>query len=261
MPIAKVNGININYRLEGTGEPLVMISGLSMTLSQWRRQVPSFKKQYQVITFDNRGVGRTDKPQGPYSAKMMAEDTIQLMDYLKIERAHILGGSMGTLIAQEIAINYPERVMKLIFSGAWACQDDGANGFTPEMLEAMKLPFRQMGIRMGEALFNKLLNRIIMLPLVNMQLRRTKEPLISGIIAQTGCIKGYSSLDRLPFIKAPALILAGTHDRMIKPTSADTISRKIPNAKLVKINDGSHLLSMEATKVFNKEVLNFLKAS
>lgn len=74
MPIAKTSGININYKVEGAGEPLVMISGFSMSLSQWSRQVSSLKKHYQVITFDNRGVGKSDKPKGPYSAKLMAED-------------------------------------------------------------------------------------------------------------------------------------------------------------------------------------------
>jgi 3-oxoadipate enol-lactonase len=89
MPAAKVNGININYKIEGQGEPLVMIMGLSADQGDWVFQVPLFRKYYRVITFDNRGIGKSDKPEGAYSTKMMAEDTIGLMDCLGIEKAHI----------------------------------------------------------------------------------------------------------------------------------------------------------------------------
>ena len=113
MPIAEVNGININYAVAGRGEPLVMIAGFSAAQSLWKSQIPTFKKQFQVVIFDNRGVGKSDKPKGPYSPRMMSEDTIKLMDYLNIKKAHILGHSMGGLIAQEIAINYPERINEI----------------------------------------------------------------------------------------------------------------------------------------------------
>ncbi len=262
MAIAKVNGLNINYRVEGAGEPLVMISGFSMTLTQWRRQVPLLKQYYQVITFDNRGVGLSDKPKGPYSIKIMADDVIQLMDYLKIDKANILGGSMGTLVAQEIAANYPQRVNKLILSSAWACQDEKDNGFTPEVLEATQLPFRQRIFRFADTLFNNPFNRFILIPLYKMQVRRMKESQITGLMGQASCLVGFNSVGSLSSIKAPTLVIAGTNDRLVKqPGSSETIARKIPNAKLVKINKGSHALPMEATKIFNQEVLKFLKGN
>ena len=89
MPLAKLGGINISYKVEGQGEPLIMIMGFTASRSGWVSQIPYFRKYYRVITFDNRGVGKSDKPPGPYSTKMMAEDTIKLMDYLGIEKAHI----------------------------------------------------------------------------------------------------------------------------------------------------------------------------
>jgi pimeloyl-ACP methyl ester carboxylesterase len=95
MPMAKVNGININYRDEGQGEPLIMIIGLGSAQNNWRFQKGSFKKYHRTITFDNRGVGKSDKPTGPYTTNMMADDTVGLMDHLSIEKAHILGVSMG----------------------------------------------------------------------------------------------------------------------------------------------------------------------
>ena len=261
MPVAKVNGININYTVEGRGEPLIMIMGIGGDQSAWKHQVSAFKKHYQVITFDNRGVGKSDKPKGPYSPKLMAEDTLQLMDFLKIVKAHILGVSMGGLIAQEIAINYPERILKLILTSTFACWDDEANGPTPEMLAVMELPIKQQVKRLMDASFNKFFNRFILLPLFKFRLRRMKEPEITGLVGQVECIKVYDSLGRLPLIKAPTLVLTGTKDRFIKQGSSDSIAQKIPNAKLVKIENGSHAVCVEMSKVFNKEVLNFLKAS
>jgi pimeloyl-ACP methyl ester carboxylesterase len=261
MPLANVNGININYTVIGSGEPLVMIMGFGGDQSAWKRQVSAFKKHYQVTTFDNRGTGKSDKPKGSYFPKLMAEDTIQLMDFLKIDKAHILGVSMGGLIAQEIAINHPERILKLILASTFACQDDKANGLTPDMLVAAELPPRQGFNRLLDASVNKFFNRFILIPLFKLQTRRIKEPEITALIGQVDGFKGYDSLDRLPLIKAPTLVLTGTKDRVVKPESSKTISQKIPNAKLVKIDNGSHVICMEMSKVFNKEVLDFLKST
>jgi 3-oxoadipate enol-lactonase len=261
MPLTKVNGININYTIEGHGEPLVMIMGFGGDQSAWKRQVSAFKKHYQLTTFDNRGTGKSDKPKGSYSPKLMAEDTIQLMDFLKIDKAHILGASMGGLIAQEIAINYPERILKLILASTFAAQDDEANGVTPNMLGAIELPPRQGFNRLLDASVNKFFNRFILIPLFKLRTRRIKEPEITALMGQVDGFKGYDSLDRLPLIKAPTLVLTGTKDRVVKPESSNTISKKIPNAKLVKIKNGSHVICMEKSKVFNKEVLDFLTST
>ena len=91
MPMANVNGININYSVRGQVEPLIMISGTGANQSSWMFQIGSFKKYYRTITFDNRGSGKSDKPAGPYTTKMMDDDTIGLMDHLNIEKTHILG--------------------------------------------------------------------------------------------------------------------------------------------------------------------------
>jgi pimeloyl-ACP methyl ester carboxylesterase len=261
MPVAKVNGININYTVEGHGEPLVMIMGIGGDQSAWKHQVSALKKHYQVITFDNRGVGKSDKPQGSYSPTLMAEDTIQLMDFLKIEKAHILGMSMGGLIAQEIAINYPERIIKLILASTFAYQDNEANGPTPDVLAVAELPLKQGISRLLDASFNKFFNRFIIAPIIRFLTLRINEQELTGIKGQVDGTKGYDSFNRLPSIKAPTLVLTGTKDRVVKSSSSDTLSQKIPNAKLVKIENGSHLICWEMSKVFNKEVLDFLKST
>jgi len=101
MSNVKVNGINMYYRVEGSGKLLVMIMGFGSPHSEWRFQTGLFRKHYRIITFDNRGVGKSDKPPGPYSISMMADDAVGLMNHLGIEKAHVLGVSMGGMIAQE----------------------------------------------------------------------------------------------------------------------------------------------------------------
>ena len=104
MPKARVNGININYRVQGEGEPLVLIMGAFADQSGWMFQTGAFRKHYRIITFDNRGFGKTDKPGGAYSTKIMADDTIGLMDHLGIKKAHILGVSLGGIAMPLLSI-------------------------------------------------------------------------------------------------------------------------------------------------------------
>ena len=259
MPLARVNGINISYSVEGHGVPLVLIMGLGVDRSGWRRQVPAFKKSYQVITFDNRGIGKSDKPEGPYSPGLLAEDTVRLMDFLKIDKAHIMATSMGGLIAQEIVINYPERVRKLILGSTWACQDQN-NGITPELLAASELPPIKGFHRLLDACFNIFIFRYILVPLLKFRARRMTESEETGLSGQIGCVLEHYSLDRLPQIKVPTLVITGTKDRVIKPESSITISKTIPGAKLVTIANGSHAICMEKSKKYNNEVLEFLQS-
>jgi 3-oxoadipate enol-lactonase len=109
MPKVKANGIEIYYETTGSGKTLVLISGLGYPLWQWHKMVPYLAKHFQVITLDNRGVGQSDKPAGPYSAQMLAADTAGLLDALGIERAAIMGHSMGGFIAQAIALDFPRK--------------------------------------------------------------------------------------------------------------------------------------------------------
>jgi len=116
MPIIKANNININYQTTGEGPALVLISGLGYPQWQWHKMVPFLSEHFQVITFDNRGVGETDKPAGPYSAQLLASDTVALLDELNIKKAAVFGHSMGGYIAQAMALDFPARVDHLILA-------------------------------------------------------------------------------------------------------------------------------------------------
>lgn len=259
MPIAKVNNVNISYKVEGSGEPLVMISGLGST-GDWKYQSPAFKRHYRVVTFDNRGVGKSDKPAGPYTIKMMAEDTVGLMDYLKIEKAHLLGISMGGMIAQEIALNYPERTTKLILGSTFACHDAESNGMTHEMIEAAKLPVRKGMNRLLDLAFDRPLFKIIFVPYWKAMCSFLGDSQAAGLEGQKRACLEHDTLSRLSRIKIPTLVIVGAKDKVIKPSSSEVIAKNIPGAKLIKAENGSHTYFMEMGKTFNAEVLNFLKS-
>jgi pimeloyl-ACP methyl ester carboxylesterase len=260
MPSAKINGININYQVEGQGEPLVLIMGLGAPLSSWKYNIPFLKKYFQVVYFDNRGIGKTDKPQGPYTIRMMADDTIGLMDYLNIKKANILGFSMGGVIALEITTGHPDRIMKLILNSTSACIDEN-NGGTREIFEAFKLPLRKASVRGLSLSLNDPLKRMMYLPLVKMNSWFLKDSDLAGLQGQADAVTNYSYLDKLPSLKIPTLVITGTKDHNVKPTSSETLAKNIPGAKLVKIDNGSHMICAEMSKRYNEEVYNFLKSS
>jgi len=275
LPKAYVNGININYKVEGQGEPLVLIMGGVAPRQAWFFQTRAFKKYYKVITFDNRDAafGKTDKPSSPYTIRAMADDTIGLMDHLGIDKAHILGYSMGGIIAQELAINYPERVRKLILAATFSGLEDVMAEVTSEVLKNVGLregfseeDARSVDIR--EALssiiplaFNSMLYRMILIYVAPETYLYARLGGFKGLMGQIEAIVGCNTLDRLHTIQAPTLVITGAEDKLVPARSSDVIASKIPNTKLVKVEGGSHGYVMEMRGSFNKEVLDFLRAN
>ena len=116
MSIAKVDTVELYYEQHGSGAPLLLIMGLAADSMAWLFQVPEFSKHYRTIVFDNRGVGRSSKPAGPYTISQMADDTAGLLDVLGIARTHVVGVSMGGMIAQELALRHPRLVGGLVLA-------------------------------------------------------------------------------------------------------------------------------------------------
>ncbi|HYR96314.1 MAG TPA: alpha/beta hydrolase [Candidatus Binatus sp.] len=116
MSVAKVDSIDLYYEEHGSGDPLLLIMGLAADSTAWMFQVPDFAKRYRTIVFDNRGVGRSSKPPGPYTIHQMADDAAALLETLGVQRAHVVGVSMGGMIAQELALRHPARVRGLVLS-------------------------------------------------------------------------------------------------------------------------------------------------
>jgi pimeloyl-ACP methyl ester carboxylesterase len=266
MPQVKVGDINLSYNVRGDGQPLIMIAGFATAQNAWFPLVRAFSKHYRVVTFDNRGIGGSDKPTGTYTTKMMAGDTIALMDHLGIDRAHVLGGSMGGMIAQHIAIDHPQRVDKLILfstsAGGQPLRDmlfDLAEATTPNWNRSSSdlagADLRKLTAAIASQSFNQPFNRLMVVPLARLMLRLgiTKVP-----AGQLEAMMTHNVLDRLNLIQAPTLILTGSKDRLMPPQSPEVLASRITGAKLVTIDRGSHALAEGMSGRFNKEVLDFL---
>jgi 3-oxoadipate enol-lactonase len=268
MPRANVNGTNIYYEVHGQGEPLVMIMGFGGGLRGWYFQTRAFKKHYRVIVFDNRGIGKSAKATEPYTVSTMANDVLGLMDHLELDKAHVLGMSLGSLVAQEIAIEHPERVLKLILACA-SIGETQEDDMHERMVKAFKVKEGPDGVDLRsvdfvEAMdtvialsFNKTLYRMLLSPLSKIYVKMAD---VDGHLRQIEAVMGFNTLDRLHRIKAPTMVLTGTEDNIIPPKYSEHIASLIPNARLVKVEGGSHALNIEMRSRFNKEVLDFLQA-
>ena len=245
---------------------MILINGANEVQRNWGRQIGPFKKHFRTITFDNRGMGKSGKPPGPYTTRMMADDTVGLMDFLGIQTAHVLGVSMGGMIAQEVAINHPDSVNKLVLGSTFARRDE-MSGFSPAINEAWeayeKSPrdeasLRRFGSAVMSPAINNWSNRVFLIPLMKIAIRFASVRSFGRALEQWDAILTHDAADRLGMIKAPTLVICGTEDRSIRPTSSDAIARLVPKAKLVKIAGGSHSLYMEKSGEFNRQVLDFL---
>ncbi len=266
MPEASVNGINLSYNVKGNGPPLVLIIGFASARNLWYSAVSAFSKSHRVITFDNRGFGKSEKPPGPYTTRMLADDTLGLMDHLGIKKAHVLGGSLGGMVAQEIAIGHPDRLDKLILSATSAGGPRLHDAFAemikasypdwdsakPEDLTPARL--QQFMVAMASLSFDGLAKTLSM-PLVKLQARRGK---IEVPVGQLQAMLSHDALDRLASIQAPTLVLTGEKDQLIPSGSAQELAAGIKGARLVVIEGAAHALGGGR---WNKEVLGFLGAA
>jgi pimeloyl-ACP methyl ester carboxylesterase len=267
MPEISANGIKIHYEVHGKGDPLVLIAGLGYPTWQWHRMLPYLDQQLQVIAFDNRGVGGTDTPAGPYTAELLAADTAALMGALNIESAAVMGHSMGGFIAQELALSYPQKVSKLILSST----NFGGPHHVPITAEAMAVmsdvssdPITRFknGLLVSTApAFGEQHPEIIQEWLD----WRIANPLdLAGYQAQMaiglGLISEEASFEnKLPGIEVPTLILFGAHDKVVPPANAELLAAKIPNPKIVILPDAGHFFPMEVPHAASQVVIDFVK--
>jgi len=266
MPKAKVNDIQIDYEVHGEGFPLIMIMGLSGNIDWWDpRMILELSKNFKLVMFDNRGAGRTDISDKRYTIKLFADDTVGLMDALGIFRAHVFGISMGGMIAQELALNYPEKVEKLVLcstncggtKSVLASQKvlrmlmANRNTVSPEEIVRMTIPllFTEDFIKKNPDLVEIAIQQILKAPISN-----------KAFMRQLHAIMEFGACNRLPQIRAPTLILHGKRDILVPPENGSILAEAIPNAKLVYFENSAHGLIEETEKVI-RVLLNFLTES
>lgn len=220
MPKISVNGCNLYYEVEGDGEPVILVPGFASGRSIWSRQTPALSRNFRVISFDPRGVGESDKPEGELSITLLADDLAHLLLALNIHRAHIVGASFGGFVAQEFALKYPLMTRKLVL----CCTSfGGPNHVMPEQ-EALDLAStRELNSTQFEA-----------------ALSFDAESRVEGIRAQT-------------------LVVSGDADAIVPVQNSRNLAAKIPGAKLHIIEGGSHTFFIERADEFNQLLTDFLR--
>jgi pimeloyl-ACP methyl ester carboxylesterase len=264
MPRVTVNGIELNYVEAGTGDPVLMIMGFGGDHQAWAFQVPALSERHRVITFDNRGAGQSSVPDEPYSTRAMAGDAVGVLDALGIERAHVIGVSMGGMIAQEVALSHPGRVRSLQLHCTYARPDR----YFQALMEAWrvvraKATMEEWMRAVAVWLFSprtyaerpELVETVIQTALAN------PHPFtLTGFLRQGEAVRGHDALDRLPTLGCPTLVSVGEDDILVPPRFARELTAAIPGAELRLIEHGGHVYFWECAEAFNTMCLDFLAA-
>jgi pimeloyl-ACP methyl ester carboxylesterase len=263
MPRQRVGDIEIYYEVHGDGpQTLVMIHGATLHSGVFREQTPEFAREFRTVLFDNRGAGRTDQPDEPYTMRQLADDTARLMNVLQIGRAAVLGVSMGGMIAQELAIDHPERLSCLIL----ACTHFGGKGAIqppPEMQAAMAAgstaTAEQRQLQLKAAFSDETLEqRPEVVAKVN-EIRAVHPMPPFALKRRMQALTGHDTADRLQAITIPTMVLTGREDRLVAPGNARLIAERIPNAMLKEL-PGGHVFFIEHPELSNPLVIDFIKA-
>ena len=263
MPEITANGIHLYYEERGRGDPLVLIMGLGADCSLWEEHVQAYEKHFRCILVDNRGAGRSDKPAGPYTPRMMAADTLGLMDALAIQKAHVSGISMGSCIATEMALAAPQRIRSLTLISGWPQCD----AYTVRIFEMFKsvVPY------VGGSTFTRLLQLWIFAPSyfathMDDLLRREEMgknnpyPMpLHAFIAQADACISHDALDRLAQITAPTLVTVGDQDIFTPLHYSQTIHERIAGSELFVLPGCGHTHHWEALAAFNAHTLDFMR--
>jgi pimeloyl-ACP methyl ester carboxylesterase len=262
MPRVRAGGIEMFYVEEGAGEPLVLIMGFGGDHLAWRLQTPVFATRYRVLAFDNRGAGQTDQPDAPYTIPGMAADTVGLMDALGIGRAHVLGVSMGGMIAQELALGFPARVASVQLHCTLARPDRYVRALldvwrtvrtTLDFADALRAIELWL---FAPATFNE---RPEFVEAVHETALANPHPQSrTGFLRQAEAIAAHDTLDRLAAIRCPTLVTAGEEDILVPVRFAREIAERIPGAAFRLVPGVGHAYFWERPEAFNDLCLGFL---
>jgi 3-oxoadipate enol-lactonase len=251
-------GAKIYWDEQGQGEPVLFIMGLGWASNMWHRTRPVLATRYRTIAFDNRGAGRSEVSPGPYSIALLASDAAAVLDAAGVERAHLLGISMGGMIAQEFALQYPKRVRSLIL----ACTASGGPRAVQADPEAVQLLFRRdlSPEERAKAAVPFIYDSGTPRERIDQDLAALSEwyPRPEGYVAQLQGILAWEADSRLSQITAPTLVIHGATDRLIPPANAKLIAERIPGAKLVLIPHASHIFETDQPGSAYRAILEFL---
>lgn len=257
MPVVRSGDADIAYTVQGSGDPLLMIMGFAADARMWMLQLPTFEQRYSCITFDNRGAGSSTLP-GPCTMEDMAADAIAVLDDLGIERARVLGISMGGAIAQHLALKTPERVRSLVLASTWSRR----NAYTQRVARLGRQILEQLG---HEALVQAFMLWLFTPKFMinNAEFAHAIEQMMLDFVApnetfllQLQALLEHDVHDRLGQVRIPTRVMVGRRDILVPPELSYAISEAIPDADLIVLESG-HAYNVEEMDAFNNSVMEF----
>ena len=260
-PAAKkisANGIDISYEIAGSGPWLIFSHSLGCSKAMWQPQFEALAKSYRVVRYDTRGHGVTSAPPGPYSLDLLAQDVKALCDGLGIEKCHYVGLSMGGMIGQTVALNYPDLLLSLTLADTssyygpaalafWETRSKTAatQGMTPLVAPSLERWFTE-GFRAAQpVLMQQAMQWVLDTPSL-------------GYAACCLAIAPIDTTEKLKNIKVPVLVIVGAQDLATPPAAAELIQAQIPGAKLLVLDPAAHIASVEQAAEFTRALQDFL---
>lgn len=262
MPIEQINGIDINYQIDGDGDQtVVLVNGLADDLQTWAYQVPALLDAgFRVVRFDNRGIGRSDKPAGPYSSEMLAADTKGLVDRLGIGDFHLMGVSMGGMIAQHYAVAYPDGLRSLTLACTYAEPGPFCSrmfDFWADLAPVHGVPFVMRDVTLWAFTLEFFRTRTAELVEFETAMRYLDQP-VHAYLAQLAVIQHHDTTGRLADITVPTLVLAGQQDLLIPTEQSRQLHTLIPGSTW-RTTRGGHGCIWEFPDEFNAAFVDFLR--
>jgi pimeloyl-ACP methyl ester carboxylesterase len=262
MPVATINGIEINYKLEGDGaETIVLINGLADDLETWAFQMEDFLGAgYRVLRLDNRGVGASSKPAGPYSSRMLADDAKGLVDHLGVTDFHLMGVSMGGMIAQEYALAYPGDLRSVTFGCTYAAPGPFCSrmfAMWGDMAPVLGVPFIMRDVTLWAFTVPFFEGREADLAEFEQAMRYMDQP-VHAYLAQLAVIQEHDTTARLGQVGTPTLVLAGEEDILIPVSLSRRLHEGVAGSEFAT-TPGGHACLWEHPAEFNQAFLAFIK--
>jgi 3-oxoadipate enol-lactonase len=257
MPLLNLGKSEIYYEVHGQGDPLLLIHGLGSSSQDWEMQLPEFSRRFQVIIIDLRGHGRSSKTPGPYSIPLFADDTINLIRALDLTSVHIVGISLGGMVAFQLVLDCPEVVRSLVIVNS--VPELIAHNFRDRISYWQRLLIvRLFGLeKMGQVLAERFFTEPEHEEIRKLFVRRWAENHKPSYLASLKAAYGWSVLDRLGEIQAPTLVIGAEGD-YFSNAEKEHYTRLMPNAELVIVENSRHALPAEKPAEFNQTVLSFL---
>jgi 3-oxoadipate enol-lactonase len=265
VPTAHLNGIDLNYEFDGSDEDgpvVVLVNGLADDLDSWAFQVPALRAAgLRVLRFDNRGIGKTDAPAGPYTSRQLADDAKALVDHLGLSDFHLMGVSMGGMIAQEYALAHPGDLRSLTLACTYAAPGPFCSrlfGIWSDLAQELGLPMVMRDVALWAFTVEFFESR----PTEAMEFEEALAGLtmsLAAYLSQLNVIQTHDSYDRLAEITVPTLVLVGEEDILIPVRLSRTMHAGIPSSEFRAV-PGGHACLWEAPDEFNEALTTFMAA-